>query len=235
MMRMNALLARIDELRRAQPDGLGDREWFLTGSRILLRRRQDGRDWRSSGLALLFWGCIAAAIVLSDPELVGRMGILGLLGVILICLWLSGFWGLLFHETLFELDWQQQAITKPVIVGVKAAYRGEGMPLQEVKCIVGRPICDDDENPCPLFGVLRNGRSFSLPCLLEGGSPRRNTAAYGFILDKPALYLNDDRHEAQLRRDDGIDLTRLWATAERLSPNACWDDTSEPCERESAP
>jgi hypothetical protein len=59
---MNDLLARINELRRAQPDVMGDKEWFLSGSRVLLRQRRDWRDWTRSGLAFLFFGGIAVRV-----------------------------------------------------------------------------------------------------------------------------------------------------------------------------
>jgi hypothetical protein len=243
---MNDLLARIDELRRAQPDVMGDKEWFLSGSRVLLRQRQDWRHWRWAGLEFLFFGWCAVAIAVTNWERFSRGGILsglGSLGVLLFCLWISGFAELVFRETLFELDWQQQVMTKP-------RDRGEVTSLSEIECIVGESYVRDDEfaHFCDSpYAVLRDGRSFPLPYLLGSRSLRRNTAAYGFLLDKPALYLNETQHLADLYLKDEqpvsywppprrIDLSRLWAAeAERLSPNAWRDDWSEPPARESAP
>jgi hypothetical protein len=237
---MNDLLARIDELRRARPKVMGDKEWILAGSRVLLRRRQDWRDWGQSGLAFLFFGGGALAIALSDWDRYSGKGVLDWLGVLIFCLWISGFGHLLFRKCLFELDWEQQAMTKPLL-------GGEVTPLLEIECIVGEPRLQEVEGPTPLYAVLRNGRHCYLPNLLRVSSLRRNTAAYGFILDKPALFLHEKQQLADLYLADGqpvadsrqprrIDLARLWAAeAERLSSNAWRDDWSESSQRESAP
>jgi hypothetical protein len=245
---MNDLLARIDEFRRAQPSVMGDREWFLSGSRVILRQRRGWRHWRWAGLKFLFFGCCAVAIALSNWERYSRGGVLsvlGSLGVLLFCLWISGFAELAFRETLFELDSQQQVMTKPRDSGVET-------PLSEIECIVGAPCVRPDPEdlglrPTSPYAVLRDGRHFSLPNLLGSRSLRRNTAAYGFLLDKPALYLNEKQPLADLYLKDEqpmtylpqparIELSRLWAAeVQRLNFNAWQEDWSDSSQGESAP
>jgi hypothetical protein len=223
---VNDLLARIDEFRHAGPKVIGNRKWILSGDRVLLRDRRDWRDWVGPGVLILLFStgaayCIPADFFDAPPMLVA----LQLLGIVLFISWMSGLWTLVPH--VLALDWRQPAITQTEGYAVV-------VPFAEIECILG--VLDPEGESSSLWGVRRNGRTFTLPYLSPVRSLRQNAAAYGFVLDKPALYLDDVQRLASFWRTGSIDLERLaTARVERLSRYEWRDDAGEPSESGSAP
>src|SRR5687767_2186366 len=111
---MNNLLARIDELRRAGPEVMGNRQWILSGDHVSLRERHDWRHWTCHGLFFLLLG--GGAIYCMPPWYFDDplwLVSLAILGDILVIGWLSGIWYLLTTKPM-GLNWREQMMTQPL-------------------------------------------------------------------------------------------------------------------------